>query len=82
MTELISKLNTQISQFFEIYSILSPEGKAAFEGQMGPMLNSSDTHTRSLYQSLLQSAKNGLSIEEAIEKLNELSAKNNKTIKS
>ncbi len=76
------RLKSEITHFFEVYSILSPEGKAAFEAQMGPMLNSSDPYTRSLYQSLLHSAKDGLSIEEAIEKLDTLSVQKGKTSKS
>jgi len=81
MTELISRLKSEITQFFEVYTVLSPEGRAVFEAQMGPMLQKSDNYTSSLYRSLLQSAQRGRSIEEAIDELNKLSVQNGKTNK-
>ncbi|MBI5701532.1 hypothetical protein HZC34_06830 [Candidatus Saganbacteria bacterium] len=69
MTNLNLRLTDEINRFFEVYSILSPEGKATFEAQMGPTLANSDPNTRKLYQILLKAVKDGLTIETAIEQM-------------
>lgn len=63
------KLKSDVDNFFEVYKVLNAEGRAAFETQMGPLLNSSDPQTKALYHSLLRSAKDGLSPDEAIARL-------------
>lgn len=69
MTEPQEKLRSDVNTFFEVYKVLTAEGRASFEAQMGPLLNSSDPQTKALYRSLLRSAKESLSPEEAIARL-------------
>lgn len=61
------KLNNDINKFLEVYRFLSAEGKAQFEAQMAGSIKNHDEKTKKLYHALLQSAKNGKSINEAIE---------------
>ncbi len=70
MTDQHTKLTEEITRFFEVYNILSPEGKAGFEAQLGPKLNSSDKKTRIFYEILLSAAKDNATAEEAIDRLN------------
>ncbi|MFH1542852.1 MAG: hypothetical protein ABIE84_07190 [bacterium] len=67
--EKINKLNADVKRFLDVYRFLSAEGKAQFESQMQGNLKTVDEKTKKLYLSLLQSAKSGLSIEEAIAQL-------------
>lgn len=62
-------LNEYISKFLDSYRILAPEAKAAFEAQLDKTIYSSDKNTRILYQVLRKAAKDGLSADEAIEKM-------------
>ena len=63
------KLQKDIKKFLEVYRFLSAEGKAQFEAQMAGELKGQDERTKELYYSLLQSAKDGKSIQEAIKRL-------------
>ncbi len=58
-----------IEDFLSVYEVLNPQGKASFEAQMGPILENTDPKTKAMYKSLMDSAKKGLSREEAIEQL-------------
>ena len=62
-------LNNNIEKFLDIYKILAPEAKAAFEAQLDKTIYTSNEETKILYQTLRQAAKDGLSAEEAIEKM-------------
>jgi len=61
------KLQSDIKRFLEVYKVLSSEGKAQFESQMAGAIKNQDERTKNLYQSLLQAAKDGKGIEEAIQ---------------
>jgi hypothetical protein len=63
------KLLNDVKKFLEVYKVLSPEGKAQFEAQMAGSIKDQDDKTKKLYQSLLQAAKDGKSIEQAIEEM-------------
>jgi len=63
------KLLSDVKRFLEVYKVLSPEGKAQFEAQMAGSIKDQDEKTKKLYQALLQAAKDGKSIEEAIEEM-------------
>ncbi len=63
------KLKKDVKKFLEVYRFLSAEGKAQFEAQMAGEVKDKDERTKKLYYSLLQSAKDGRSIQEAIKEL-------------
>ena len=63
------KLRQDIRKFLEVYKVLSPEGKAQFEAQMAGEVKGQDEKTKKLYYSLLQSAKDGKDIEQAIQEM-------------
>jgi len=63
----LSKLFSDIKRFLDVYQILSPESKAAFEAQMTSLVEKSDERSRNLYTALLQAAKDGRSPEEAVD---------------
>jgi len=63
------KLTADIKKFLDVYTILGPEAKAAFEAQMDKLTSSTDDKTRALYRALYQSAKDGLAADEAIAKM-------------
>ena len=63
------KLQQDIKRFLEVYQVLSPEGKAQFEAQMAGEVKGQDEKTKKLYYSLLQSAKDGRDIEQAIQEM-------------
>jgi hypothetical protein len=63
------KLHQDVKRFLEVYGILSSEGRAQFEAQMAGSLKGQDQNTRDLYGALLQAAKDGQGIEEAIRKM-------------
>lgn len=69
----ILKLQTDIKRFLEVYQVLPAEGKAAFEAQMNAQVAKVDEKTKRLYYTLLQSAKNGMDVNESIVKLREAS---------
>ncbi len=75
MEEKLNKLMEELKQFLDVYKVLTPEGKAAFEAQMGPVLKNADPTAKIAYESMLSSAKEGLSLEEAFERLKNLSIK-------
>ena len=69
----IEKLKTDIERFLEVYKVLPPEGKAAFEAQMNSAVNKVDEKSKVLYYALLQSAKNDEEVGQAIDKLHQTS---------
>lgn len=71
--EAIKKLQNDIKKFLEVYKFLSVEGKAQFEAQMAGQIKDLDEKTKNLYQALLQAAKDGSTIDEAINKMHESS---------
>ncbi len=75
MTEdkLLQKLHSDIQRFLEVYKVLSAEGKAQFEAQMAGSVKDQDGSTKKLYFSLLESAKDGKGIEEAIQEMKKTS---------
>ena len=60
------KLFHDVRKFLEVYGVLSPDGKAQFEAQMAGNLKTVDEKTRKLYYALLQAAKDGKDIDQAI----------------
>lgn len=60
------KLEKQIQKFLVIYKILVPEAKAQFEAQMNANLKNVDEKTKKLYAALLNAAKQGDNMDEAI----------------
>ncbi|KPJ67113.1 hypothetical protein AMJ44_07405 [candidate division WOR-1 bacterium DG_54_3] len=72
--DAIIKLQEDIKRFLEVYQVLSPEGKAQFEAQMAGAIKDRDEKTKKLYQALLQAAKDGREIEEAIEEMKKASS--------
>jgi hypothetical protein len=64
------RLQKDIHKFLEVYKVLSPEGRAQFEAQMAGATKTHDEKTKKLYHSLLQAAKDGKGIEEAIQEMN------------
>jgi hypothetical protein len=67
------KLRQDVKRFLEVYSVLSPEGKAQFEAQMAGSTKDVDEKTKKLYQALLQAAKDGKEIEAAIQEMQKAS---------
>ncbi len=63
------KLHSDIQKFLEVYNILSADGKAQFEAQMAGSVKGQDEKTKKLYYTLLQAAKNGVGVAEAIEEM-------------
>jgi hypothetical protein len=74
--ELLKKLEGDVKRFLEVYRFLSAEGKAQFEGQMLGSIKGQDEKTKGLYRVLLQSAKDGLSIDDAIAAMKKVSPAN------
>lgn len=62
-------LKENVGKFLDVYKILTPEAKAAFEAQMDKITHKTDAQTRILYHILQSAAKDGLTVEEAIEKM-------------
>jgi hypothetical protein len=65
----IDKLRQDIKKFLDVYKILSPEGRAQFEAQMAGAVKGQDEKTKKLYYVLLQAAKDGKEIEDAIKEM-------------
>lgn len=63
------RLLKDVKRFLEVYKVLSPDGKAQFEGQMAGSIKDQDEKTKKLYHTLLQAAKDGKGIEEAIQEM-------------
>ncbi|MBU0502137.1 MAG: hypothetical protein KJ811_02705 [Candidatus Margulisbacteria bacterium] len=55
-----------MEKFLEVYRFLPSEGKAHFESQLAGELKDKDAATKKLYYCLLQAAKDGKNIKEAI----------------
>jgi len=68
-----AKLQSDVKKFLEVYRVLSVEGKAQFEAQIAAEVNGLDTKTKTLYQALLQAAKEQRDVTEAIEKMKQAS---------
>jgi cyclopropane fatty-acyl-phospholipid synthase-like methyltransferase len=69
----LKKLRQDVTRFLEVYKVLSAEGKAQFEAQMAGAIKDYDEKTRKLYVALLQAAKDGKGIEEAIQEMGKAS---------
>ncbi len=65
----IEKLNNDVRKFLEVYNILSPEAKGLVEIQLTPHLQNADKRTKALYSALLSAAQEGLSIADAISRM-------------
>ena len=65
----VDNLRKDIKKFLDVYKILSPEGRAQFEAQMAGAVKGQDEKTKKLYYALLQAAKDGKEIEEAIKEM-------------
>jgi len=63
------RLTHDIGKFLDVYRILTPEARAAFEAQMDKIIAQADDKSKNLYRALQQAAKEGLTIQEAIEKM-------------
>ncbi len=63
------RLDESIKRFLDVYRILSPEAKAAFEGQLHAAIRNENDETRKLYEALLKAAKEGMDTEDAIEEM-------------
>lgn len=63
------KLSKDVQKFLDVYNILSSEARAAFEAQIAPTLHAADEKSKKLYAALLSSAKDGISIEDAISRM-------------
>jgi hypothetical protein len=64
-----AKLFHDVKKFLEVYKVLSAEGKAQFESQMAGSIKGEGEKTKKLYFALLQAAKNGKSIEDAVQEM-------------
>jgi len=73
------KLKADIKRFLEVYYFLPSEAKAQFEAELAANTKKMDEATQKLYKSLLQSAKLGKSVEEAISYLNKTSSTRSKS---
>ena len=72
MAEMFSdKLNYDVERFLVTYKLLAPEAKALFEGQLQSNIKDEDLRTQKLYRALLNSARQGLSKEQTIAKMQE-----------
>ena len=60
------RLNENIKKFLDVYKILSPEARAAFEAELPSAIKGSDEKTKKLYEALLKAAKEGMDTEAAI----------------
>ncbi|MFA4966875.1 MAG: hypothetical protein WC624_01480 [Candidatus Margulisiibacteriota bacterium] len=60
-------LNDNIGKFLDVYRVLTPEARAAFEAQIDKSSHGKDEKTKGLYRALLKAAKDNLDTEEAIE---------------
>jgi len=67
-------LSGDIGKFLDVYRILIPEARAAFEAQIDKSSNNKDEKTKGLYKALLKAAKDNLEVEEAIELMKEASS--------
>jgi hypothetical protein len=65
----LEKLREDVKKFLEVYTVLSPEGKAQFEAQMVGQLKGQDERTKKLYRALLRAAQDGKDIEGAIKEM-------------
>ncbi|OGC06872.1 hypothetical protein A2526_05685 [candidate division WOR-1 bacterium RIFOXYD2_FULL_36_8] len=69
MTDLNSKLQKQLIDFLGIYSILTSQARAELEAKLYAVMEKSDPKTKKMYRSIIQSAKENLSVTETIENL-------------
>ncbi len=67
------KLENDVKKFLEVYKVLSAEGKAHFEAQLAGETKKVDKKTKNLYEVLLQAAKDGCDVGQAISRLKQSS---------
>ncbi len=65
----IDLLEKNIGKFLEVYNILSPPAKAAFESQLAGAIKDKDEKTKKLYLALLRAGKVGMGVKETIEEM-------------
>jgi len=63
------KLEDSIKRFLDVYRILSPEARIAFEVEIEKKTRDDDDRTKKLYSSLIKAAKAGMNIEETIKEM-------------
>jgi len=68
-TDEIDRLDKSIKRFLEVYKILSPEAKAAFEAELSSAIKNNDEKAKKLYQALLKAAKEGMDSKAALEEM-------------
>jgi len=71
-----NRLNQSIKKFLDVYRVLSPEAKAAFEAQLTSAIRSEDEATRKLYDSLLKAAKEGMDTEDTLKQMHKARKEN------
>ncbi len=71
MAEQTEKFTQDVKKFLEVYKVLLPEGKALFESKILEANKNSDEKTKKLYQTLIDSARNDLSVEQTIAKMHQ-----------
>ncbi|KAF0134519.1 MAG: hypothetical protein FD145_537 [Candidatus Saganbacteria bacterium] len=72
------KLEEDVQNFINSYSIMPPEAKASFEAHFNETIKNMDNSTKNLYLALAQAAKDGLSSNEAIESMKKTNNKGKK----
>lgn len=68
-TAISPKIETTIKNFFDAFSRLSGQEKMYFLAQLDADLKNKDEKDRKLYLSLLKSAREGKTYEEAVEEM-------------
>jgi len=71
MAEQTEKFTQDVKKFLEVYKVLLPEGKALFESKILETNKNADEKTKKLYQILIDSARNSLSVEQTIAKMHQ-----------
>ena len=67
--EADEKLIESIKKFMSSYKALAPAAKKTFEMQINNQIKTMDKRTKMLYESLVESAKNEMSIEKTIKEM-------------
>ena len=73
MTEARKKLEQDVKRFLELYQVISPESRAQLEAGINSLSSKLDQKTKALYEALLQTAKLGQGVGEAIDKMGQAS---------
>ncbi|MBU1026311.1 MAG: hypothetical protein KKA31_01110 [Candidatus Margulisbacteria bacterium] len=74
-SEAEKKLESDVKKFLDVYKVLSAEAKAQFEAQLNGEIKKADERSKKYYLVLLQAAKDGCSVEQAISRLKQSSQK-------